>query len=53
MVGGQYAIKKVSIFGQASTSLTQTQFLGYNGRANSYSYEIGIRYNAGTSIDKE
>lgn len=53
MVGGQYAFKKVSIFGQASTSLTQTQFLGYNGRSNSYSYEIGVRYNAGSSIDKQ
>jgi hypothetical protein len=51
-VGGQYAFKKVSVFGQASTSLTQSQFIGYNGRSSAFAYEIGLRYNIGTSIDR-
>jgi hypothetical protein len=52
IVGGQYAFKKVSVFGQASTSLTQSQFIGYNGRSSAFAYEIGLRYNIGTSIDR-
>jgi hypothetical protein len=52
IVGGQYAMRKVSIFGQGSLSPTQSQFLGYNGRSMSFSYELGLRYNVGTSIDR-
>jgi hypothetical protein len=52
IVGGQYAFKKVSVFGQASTSLTQSQFIAYNGRSSTFAYEIGLRYNIGTSIDR-
>src|SRR6266513_6172643 len=44
IVGGQYALRKVSIFGQGSLSPTQSQFLGYNGRSMSFSYELGLRY---------
>jgi hypothetical protein len=52
IVGGQYAMRKVSIFGQGSLSPTQSQFLGYNGRSMSFSYELGLRYNVGSSIDR-
>jgi len=51
--GGQYALKKVSVFGQGSVSPTQTQFIGYNGRSMSFLYELGLRYNFGTSIDRD
>ncbi|HEV8499256.1 MAG TPA: hypothetical protein VGQ56_20405 [Gemmatimonadaceae bacterium] len=52
IVGGQYALRKVSIFGQGSLSPTQSQFLGYNGRSMSFTYELGLRYNVGSSIDR-
>ena len=52
IVGGQYALRKVSVFGQGSLSPAQTQFLGYNGRPINFTYEVGLRYNFGSSIDR-
>jgi hypothetical protein len=52
IVGGQYALRKMSIFGQGSLIPTQSQFIGYNGKSMNFTYEIGLRYNVGTSIDR-
>jgi len=52
IVGGQYQLKKVSVFGQGTLNLVQSQFLGYNGRGTNFTYEIGLRYNVGSSIDR-
>jgi len=52
LVGGQYQLRKVSVFGQGSISQIQRSFLGYNGRSMNFAYEIGLRYNVGSSIDR-
>jgi hypothetical protein len=52
IVGGQYRMRRVSLFGQATASPTQKRFLLYNGRPLNFSYEMGLRYNVGSSIDR-
>jgi hypothetical protein len=53
MVGAQYALKKLSVFGQATLSPSQQNFILYNGRPYNFGYEFGLRYNVGTSIDRD
>jgi hypothetical protein len=53
IVGGQYQMKKVSIFGQGLLSQVERQFIAYNGRSMNFAYEIGLRYNVGSSIDRD
>lgn len=53
IVGGQYQMRKVSVFGQGSISQVEKQFIGYNGRSMNFAYEIGLRYNVGSSIEKD
>jgi hypothetical protein len=52
MVGGQYRLRQFSLFGQATASPAQKRFLMYNGRPFNFSYEMGLRYNVGSSIDR-
>ena len=52
MVGGQYRMRRFSVFGQASASPAQKNFLLYNGRPFNFSYEFGLRYNVGSAIDR-
>lgn len=52
MAGGQYRLRRFSVFGQVTASPTQKNFLLYNGRPFNFSYEIGLRYNAGSSIER-
>lgn len=52
MAGVQYQMSRFSVFGQGSISPTQEKFLMYHGRPWSFSYEVGLRYNVGSSIDK-
>ena len=52
LVGGQYRMRRFSVFGQASASPTQKNFLLYNGRPFNFSYEFGLRYNVGSAIDR-
>jgi hypothetical protein len=52
MAGGQYRARRISVFGQVSASPTQKNFLLYNGRPFNFTYEVGLRYNAGSSIDR-
>ena len=52
LVGGQYRLRRVSVFGQAAASPAQKNFLLYNGRPFNFSYEAGLRYNVGSAIDR-
>ena len=52
MAGVQYRLTAISIFGQASLSPTHQDFLLANGRSSMIGYEFGVRYNVGTSIDR-
>jgi hypothetical protein len=51
--GAQYRLRYFSVFGQLSLSPTQKTFLLYNGQPWNFSYEIGMRYNIGSSIDRD
>ncbi|MEP6495962.1 MAG: hypothetical protein ABJF01_24995 [bacterium] len=50
--GGQYRMRRFSVFGQLTLSPTEKNFLLYNGRPWNFGYEAGIRYNFGSSIDR-
>ena len=52
IVGGQYRMRSFSVFGQGTASPAQKNFLMYNGRPFNFSYEFGLRYNVGSSIDR-
>jgi hypothetical protein len=52
MVGGQWRLSSISVFGQATANPTQHSFLLYNGRSFNFTYEFGLRYNVGSSIDR-
>jgi opacity protein-like surface antigen len=52
LAGGQYRMRRFSVFGQVEASPSQKNFLLYNGRPFNFSYEFGLRYNVGTSIDR-
>ncbi len=53
IVGGQWRLRRVSVFGQGTLSPAQKQFLLYNNRAWNFGYEAGLRYNFGSSIDRQ
>lgn len=50
MVGAQYQLQRLSVFGQGSVMPTREGFL--LNRSASYIVEFGVRYNFGTSIDR-
>jgi hypothetical protein len=53
-IGGvQWRLRPVSVFVQVTSSPAQRQFIAYNGKPLFFGYELGLRYNIGTSIDKE
>src|SRR5215831_6022909 len=52
IVGAQYRLTAVSVFGQATFNPTQHNFLLYNGNAFNFSLEFGLRYNVGSAIDR-
>ena len=52
IAGGQYRLTRCSVFGQATLSPAQQNFILYNGRPFNFGYEFGLRYNFGTSIDR-
>lgn len=51
--GAQWRLTRFSVFGQGTLSPAQTNFLLYNGRPYNFGYEFGIRYNVGSSIDRQ
>ena len=53
ILGAQWRMKWASVFGQGTFSPAQRQFLLYNGRPLNFSYSVGLRYNIGTSIDRQ
>ena len=52
MLGGQWRLRYTSAFGQITASPVQKNFIMYNGRSLAFGYEFGLRYNFGTSIDR-
>ena len=53
LAGLQHRMQTMSVFGQASISQLHKDFLLWNGHSWSFSAEIGVRYNVGTSISKD
>jgi len=53
MGGAQYRMQRASVFGQISFSPMHSDFLLMNGRGYNIEYEVGLRYNVGTSIDRK
>ena len=53
MAGAQYRLKKVSVFGQLLLLGVNENWILFNGRSLMPSYEIGVRYNIGSSIAKD
>lgn len=52
VIGAQYQVGSTAIFGQGSLSQLKKDFILYNGRQLSFAYEAGLRYNFGSSIDR-
>ena len=52
LAGVQYRARWMSVFGQAQFIPMHTDFLLSNGRGFNFGYEIGVRYNVGTAIDR-
>jgi hypothetical protein len=50
--GAQYRMPRFSVFGQALLSPAQKNFILYNGRPWNFGYEVGLRYNFGSAIDR-
>lgn len=53
LVGAQYRLPFVSVFAQGTASAMNEEFLLYTGRKVAATYELGIRYNIGSSIDRD
>lgn len=53
MVGGQLRMASLSLFGQATASPAQKNMFLYGGKSFHLGYEIGLRYNTGSSIERE
>ena len=53
MGGAQYRLQKLSVFGQMSLGPGQSNFLLNNGNSVNLTYEIGLRYNIGSAIEKD
>jgi hypothetical protein len=51
--GAQWRLHYFSVFGQLTANPAQRDFLLYNGRPFYMTYELGLRYNVGTSIEKD
>ena len=52
IAGAQWRVRYVSVFAQGTMNPAQKNFILYNGRPYNFSYELGLRYNVGTSIDR-
>jgi hypothetical protein len=53
IVGGQLRFKPFSIFGQGNVSMAPQNFLVGSTRSIIFAYELGVRYNIGSSIAKD
>ncbi|HEX3866536.1 MAG TPA: hypothetical protein VHV78_07265 [Gemmatimonadaceae bacterium] len=52
MAGAQVRLTHFSVFGQGLMNPTNKSFLLYNGKAFNFEYELGLRYNVGSSIER-
>jgi hypothetical protein len=52
VVGSQVRARQASFFAQATVGPASRDWILYNGRSMNFSYEIGMRYNIGTSIER-
>ncbi|HXT14544.1 MAG TPA: hypothetical protein VN706_02860 [Gemmatimonadaceae bacterium] len=52
VAGAQWRLRWFSVFGQGTANPAQKSFLLYNGKPWNFTYEFGLRYNVGTSIDR-
>ncbi len=50
--GAQYRTRQVSVFGQGTASPAQKNTFLYNGKPFHLGLELGVRYNIGSSIDR-
>lgn len=53
LIGGQYRLPVVSAFAQVTAGPANRRFLLYSGRPISATYEIGVRYNIGSSLERD
>ena len=53
IAGGQYRFRPISVFVQGTANPVNKDFLLYNGKPWNFTLEAGIRYNVGTSIDRQ
>lgn len=53
MGGAQYRLRYFSMFGQVALVPGQRNFLLSNGNSVNFTYEVGFRYNIGSSIEKD
>jgi hypothetical protein len=51
ILGIQYRLRPASVFGQATVSRMSDTFLLSNGHATNFTFEFGLRYNLGSSIE--
>ena len=51
--GGQYRFTAISVFVQGTANPVNRDFLLYNGKPWNFTIEAGIRYNVGSSIDRQ
>lgn len=49
IIGAQARLPWFSVFGQGTVNPTQKDFILYNGRPFNFTYEMGLRYNVGSS----
>lgn len=52
IAGGQWRLRYFSLFGQVTATPSQRGFIAFNGKPLHFGYELGARYNVGTSIGK-
>jgi hypothetical protein len=53
IIGAQWRLQWFSAFGQMTVNPSQKEFILYNNRPFNFSYELGIRYNVGSSIERD
>jgi hypothetical protein len=53
IAGAQWRLSSISIFGQGSVNPAEKNFILYNGRPFNFTFELGMRYNVGSSIDRQ
>lgn len=51
--GAQWRMQMASVFGQMTMNTAHQGFILYNGRPFNFTYEFGLRYNVGSSIDRQ